>query len=72
MRKNTYPHWQIIDLPSSLFVLSILIIFTYGILFRAPYSGFDFSTGDGRIKETYIQQEPTLLAGDILVRVGYV
>ena len=70
MRKNAYPHWQITDLPSSLFVLSILILFTYGILFRAPYSGFDFSTGDGRVMWIFVQQEPSLQKDDILVRVG--
>jgi signal transduction histidine kinase len=70
MRKNIYPHWQITDLPSSLMVFFALAFFTYGILFRAPYSGFDFNTGDGRVLGTFIQQEPSLQAGDILVRIG--
>ena len=67
MRKNIFPRWQITELPFSLLVLFILVWFTYGILFKAPYSGFDFNTSDGQVSEIFVkpEQEPSLQAGDI-------
>lgn len=72
MRKNMFPHWQITELPFSALVLFILVWFTYGILFKAPYSGFDFSTGNGQVMEIFTKptQGPTLQTGDTLVKIG--
>jgi signal transduction histidine kinase len=72
MHKNTYPHWHLSNLPFSVLVLLILVLFTYGILFKAPYSGFYFSTGEGRVVDIFVpqQQEQSLQLGDILVKIG--
>lgn len=70
MRKNVPPHWQLTDLPSSLLVLAILAFFTYGILFRAPFMGFDFNPSNGQVTKLFVQQRPTLQEGDTLIKVG--
>jgi signal transduction histidine kinase len=71
MHKTTLPRWQMTDLLFSVFVLLILVLYTYGILLKAPYSGFYFGTSDGRITDIYdTRQEPSLQSGDILIRIG--
>jgi signal transduction histidine kinase len=72
MHKNILSRWKITELPFSVLVLFILLWFTYGILFKAPYSGFYFTTSDGQIMEvlTGPQQGPSLQTGDILVKIG--
>lgn len=74
MRKDAPTRWQIADLPFSILVLLVLVWFTFGILFRAPYSGFYFSPTSGKVTATYASQsqEPRLLPGDILLKIGEV
>jgi signal transduction histidine kinase len=72
MRKDAPTRWQIADLPFSVLVLLILVWFTFGILFKAPYSGFYFSPNGGEVTgiHTAQSQEPRLLTGDVLKKVG--
>ncbi len=72
MRKKKFPNWQLNELPFSTLVLFILVWFTYGILFKAPYSGFDFSTGNGQVLTIFAkpEQKPSLQVGDVLVKIG--
>ncbi|MBI5950623.1 MAG: hypothetical protein HY865_03100 [Chloroflexi bacterium] len=74
MRKHILPQWQANELLLSILVVVVLAFFTYGILFGAPYSGFDFSTADGRVMTIFgtPRREPTLRPGDILQQVGNV
>ena len=63
------------ELPLSALVFFILVLYTYGILFKAPYSGFDFDTGNGRVEEIFKgskQGGPSLQTGDVLVKIGAV
>jgi signal transduction histidine kinase len=70
MRNTTFPNRQVTDLLLSLLVLLILVLFTYGILYREPYVGFDFVPGDGRVLRIYVRQEASLETNDILVKAG--
>ncbi len=72
MYKNFFRRWQIIELPLSVLVFFLLVWFTYGILIKAPYSGFDFNPGNGQITQIFTDKDrgPSLLVGDVLVKVG--
>lgn len=61
---------RITDMPLSLFMLGILLFFTYGIFVKAPYIGFYFNPTDGEVIEIYDTTSPTLQVGDVLVKVG--
>jgi len=41
-------------------------------LFKAPYSGFNFNTGNGQVVDIFTKPEqgPSLQAGDVLVKIG--
>lgn len=54
----------------SMLVLSILALFTYGILYRGPYIGFAFGSGDGRVLSIYTPIGASLERNDVLVKVG--
>jgi hypothetical protein len=70
MRNTTFPNRQVTDLLLSLFVLLTLVLFTYGILYRGPYMGFQFGTGDGRVLSIFTPQEASLQKNDVLIKVG--
>ncbi len=71
MQKNVSSRWQLNELPFSALVLFILVWFTYGILFKAPYSGFIFNNSNARVVEIYTpQQGLTLEPDDVLVQIG--
>ena len=71
MQKNVSPRWQLNELPFSASVLFILVWFTYGILFKAPYSGFIFNNSNARVVEIYTpQQGPSLQPDDVLIQIG--
>lgn len=74
MRKEVFPRWHIAELPFSTLVLFILALFTYGVLFKAPYSGFNFNNNTGQVVEIYTppEQGPSLQAGDVLIQIGNV
>ncbi len=50
--------------------LLILLAYTYGILFLAPYPGFYFNPTDGMILELYGAESSELQTGDVIERVG--
>ena len=72
MRKTIFPRWQLNELPFSALVLFILVWFTYGILFKAPYSGFNFNASNRQVTEIFTEpkQGPSLQTGDVLVKIG--
>ncbi len=65
---------RVVDLLISLVVLGCLLVYTYGILFAAPYSGFYFNPSDGKILEIYENQNvsPGLKVGDFIEKIGIV
>ncbi len=74
MRKNIFFRWHIAELPYSILILFILVWFTYGILFIAPYSGFNFNNNNGKVVEIYVhpKQAPSIQVDDTLVKIGTV
>jgi signal transduction histidine kinase len=74
MNKNNFLRRQITELPLSALVLFILVWFTYGILFKSPYSGFDFNASNGQVSEVFTKpkQGPSLQEGDVLMKIGAV
>lgn len=72
MRKNLVQNWQFSEILLSLFVFSILVFYTYGILQVAPYSGIYINNVTGLIVEIYSKQEqaPALQVGDKLLKIG--
>lgn len=72
MSNNLLNHRQLNDLPLSVLVLLILLLYTYGIWFKVPYSGFSFNNGTGQIVEITAHPEIGLFlqTGDILVKIG--
>lgn len=71
MRKALSQRWQISELPVPLSVCLILIWYTYGILFVAPYPGFSLDN-EGRVVSIYSRLEPAsnLQADDLIVQIG--
>jgi len=74
MHKTSPQRWQISELLFPISVLLILVWYTYGILFAAPYPGFTFTNSDGRVATIYSpsEQTPTLQQDDVLVQIGLV
>lgn len=70
MRQNPTQRWQISELPIPILVLLLLVLYTYGILFVDPYSGFAFNNSNGRVVEIYSQQTPSLQVNDVLIKIG--
>lgn len=72
MKKNSLHVWEKIETPLSVLVLLTLIFFAYSILFRAPYSGFDFNPSEGRIDRVFVEAAPeaSLQSGDVLIKIG--
>ncbi|MFT3892081.1 MAG: hypothetical protein QM730_10645 [Anaerolineales bacterium] len=74
MQKKGFSIWLSPDLLISVGVLAILLIYTYGLFFVAPYPGFYFNPSTGRVSSVDVEQ-PTdaqynLEIGDVIVRVG--
>ena len=67
-------NWRPHDLVISFVVLALLLAFTYGLLFRAPYQGFYFNPSNGEVVEIYQPESsnPGLEVGDLIERVGTV
>jgi len=74
MQKITPRNWHSTDMLISFIVLGFLLWFTYGLLFKAPYSGFYFNTADGTILQIYKSESPVadLRVNDIIERIGSV
>lgn len=72
MRKTSPQRWQISELLLPISVFLILVWYTYGILFIAPYPGFTYNNSNGRVGTIYSpsEQTPTLQQDDILVQIG--
>jgi hypothetical protein len=73
MQKDLHHHrWTIAEVSLSVFVLFILLVFTYGIFVRTPYMGFLFNPPDGKILSVYVADSNlhTLQTGDTLIQVG--
>lgn len=70
MRKSIFRNWHPIDLLLPLIVLFLLTLFTYGILFQAPYSGFYFNPSDGQVLQLYTPAAGALSVNDRLAQVG--
>ena len=72
MRKSIFRTWYSSDILLSLFVLALLLAFTYAIFFLAPYSGFYFHPTDGRVLLIYVKADPeaSLQVGDVLDQIG--
>lgn len=72
MEKNTIGRWLRSDQPVALVVLAILLFYTFGLLFVAPYPGLYFNPTDGEVLEIFVPQDsrPILVDGDLIERVG--
>jgi signal transduction histidine kinase len=73
--KQSHPRlWRLAELLIPVFVLGLLVRFTYGFFFEVPYSGFYFNPNDGRIVEIFepVDSQPTLQVGDQLKQIGTV
>lgn len=70
MQKTTARNRYLGDILVSLAVLIILFLYTYGLLFVAPYPGFYFHPSSGQILEIYEPQGDKLQVGDIVERVN--
>jgi len=74
MQKATSQSWRTNDILISIVVLILLLVFTYGLLFVAPYPGFYFNPTSGTILDIYNDPNPksvaSLRAGDVIERVG--
>ena len=68
--------WRQNDILISAAVFAFLVVFTYGILFLVPYSGFDFNPTDGSVIAIYEDLSPAsgphLTIGDVLQKVGHI
>jgi hypothetical protein len=53
MQKAIPKSWRSNEILTSLTVLAFLLVFTYGLLFVAPYPGFYFNPTDGTILDIY-------------------
>lgn len=73
MQKATLRNWRPVDTLISFTVLGFLLLFTYGFLFKAPYSGFYFNTADGTILQIYKNENSAdLRVNDILKSINSV
>jgi signal transduction histidine kinase len=73
--KQSNPHlWRSAEILIPVFVLALLLWFTYGFFFEVPYSGFYFNPSNGRILEIFepVDSQPTLQVGDQLKQIGSV
>lgn len=62
--------WRPNDILISFVIFAFLMIFTYGLLFVAPYSGFYFNPSDGEVLVIYQPDVTSLMKGDFIERVG--
>ena len=73
--KQSHPRlWRLAELLIPIFVLGLLLRFTYGFFFEAPYSGFYFNPNNGRIVNIFapVDSRSTLQVGDQLKQIGTV
>lgn len=70
MQRPSLRNWTLTDLPLSLGTLLVLLAFTTGILFYAPYPGFYFNPTNGEILEIYLPGVVALRKGDLIERIG--
>lgn len=70
MQQPSSRNWRPNDIPLSIGVFLFLLLFTYGILFRAPYAGFYFNPSNGEVLEIYQPGDTALQAGDIIARIN--
>lgn len=72
MRKTSLQNWQISELLLPVSVFFILVWYTYGLLFVAPYPGFSINNNNGRVVGIYSHSEqiPSLEKDDLLVQIG--
>lgn len=72
--KVSYETWKKSDILIPLVVFAFLLVFTYGLLFLIPYSGFYFNPTNGEVRAIFEDLAPAsvphLMEGDILKRVG--
>jgi signal transduction histidine kinase len=66
--------WNKSDILISVVVFVFLLVFTYGLLFLIPYSGFYFNPTNGEVRAIFEDLAPAsvphLMEGDILKRLG--
>jgi signal transduction histidine kinase len=74
MKSTSIQSWLQRDILISVIVFAFLMVFTYGILFLAPYPGFYFNSTDGTVSTIYEDRAsasgPHLQIGDVLKKVG--
>jgi signal transduction histidine kinase len=72
VKKNASPDWRRYENLISFVVLVVLLVYTYGLLFVAPYPGFYFNPSDGQVLVIYQSEpfSPGLAIGDIIERVN--
>ena len=70
MKTISNDHSDFIESLFSLAVLFVLLIFTFGILVAAPYSGFYFTSLNGKIEGVFVDDGALLKMGDIIEQIG--
>src|SRR5689334_17294250 len=71
MQKDHFRGRNIADISLSLFLLFVLLFFTYGILVHALYTGLHFDPRNGQIVGMYVESDPSSLQlGDTITQVG--
>lgn len=70
MDKSSYNRGQALELSASLAVFLLLLMYTYGILVVAPYSGFYFNPTSEQIRGVFTGDESLLKNGDVVKQIG--
>jgi len=72
VQKTIPQNWRPPDILIVFVVLAFLLVFTYGLLFSAPYPGFYFNPSDGQVVDIYQSEDSPsgLEVGDFIERVG--
>ena len=72
MQRKLFENWHSPNLLISAAVLAVLLVYTFGILFIAPYSGFYFNPADGMVVDITPSANPegSLEMGDMIERIG--
>lgn len=72
MKQDTLYNWRQIERSIAFLVLLILLLYTFGLLFIAPYPGLYFNPTDGRVIAIFVPRnaQPALSLGDTIQRVG--
>jgi signal transduction histidine kinase len=72
MRKDIFRSWNLYEAVLAAISLVVLLVYTYGLLVVAPYSGFYFNPSNGQVIYLYLTPTPAdgLQLGDRIESIG--